>query len=522
MKKLFYFLLVSFIAVGISSCGDDEPAVDGPEVSNPSAAAAQIDTEITIDFLYDAPAGFASSRIVSNTGGVATITTDGEAGATDGTIVVTFAADEVAGAGSVVLEVTDENGETDDATAVVTITEAAVAPVVSVRGEISGTVNWTKDNVYLLETRVTVLDEAVLNIEAGTVIKGATGQGAASTALLVARGGTLNVSGTATAPVIFTSEQDDITPAMVASGNFRSPNLEPSQAGLWGGVIILGKAPISVTNKEELAGIDNSESQIEGIPVTDANGRYGGSETDDNSGTITYMSIRHGGTNIGAGNEINGLTLGGVGSGTTIQWVEVVANDDDGIEWFGGTVDVSGVLVWNSNDDALDTDQDWTGTCDNFIVVTPNGGSAFELDGPEGATSTGLVNKFNNGIVYAGENIDHLVDWDGSTNTELTNIYFYGWSEEYGFIQDEDPEEDGDQNFNPIESFGGDQVGASGNWQYTLTANGAPASEIFAGVPDEALTSVVANANTVGVVAVTGFGWTWAAQAGGLSAIGIQ
>ena len=78
------------------------------------------------------------------------------------------------------------------------------------------------------------------------------------------------------------------------------------------------------------------------------------------------------------------MTLGGVGTGTTIEGVEVVANQDDGIEWFGGTVSVSKALIWNAGDDSMDTDQDWQGTCTDYVIVTPQGGSAFELDAPEG------------------------------------------------------------------------------------------------------------------------------------------
>ena len=117
---------------------------------------------------------------------------------------------------------------------------------------------------------------------------------------------------------------------------------------------------------------DVSEVQIEGIPSSDANGLYGGNNDEDNSGVMTYISIRHGGANIGEGNEINGLTLGCVGSGTVISNIEVVANQDDGIEWFGGTVNVSNAVVWNAGDDAIDTDQAWAGTLDNFVVVTPS------------------------------------------------------------------------------------------------------------------------------------------------------
>ncbi|MEL7004038.1 MAG: hypothetical protein AAFN93_15055 [Bacteroidota bacterium] len=113
-----------------------------------------------------------------------------------------------------------------------------------------------------------------------------------------------------------------------------------------------------------------------------------------------------------------------------------------------------------------------------------------------------------------------MVDFDGSTNADLTNVYFYGWDATYGFIQDEDPDEDGDQNFNPIESFDGDAPG-SGNWEYTLTDGGADADEIFAGVPTEALTEVGANMNTVGPTSAMGYEWTFAASSGALASIGL-
>ena len=137
--------------------------------------------------------------------------------------------------------------------------------------------------------------------------------------------------GTADAPIIFTSVADEISPEDVAAGNFGSPNLLPTMDGLWGGVIVLGKAPISASA---------DEVQIEGIPTSDTNGLYGGDSPDDNSGKLRYISIRHGGANIGEGNEINGLSLGGVGTGTVVENIEIVSNQDDGVEWFGGTVNV--------------------------------------------------------------------------------------------------------------------------------------------------------------------------------------
>src|SRR5690606_11163985 len=100
--------------------------------------------------------------------------------------------------------------------------------------------------------------------------------------------------GTADNPIIFTSVADEIAPGMIAS-----PNLDPDINGLWGGLLILGKAPISVSSNA-------TDFQIEGIPPSDIRGLYGGNDPEDNSGVIRYISIRHGGANIGEGNEING------------------------------------------------------------------------------------------------------------------------------------------------------------------------------------------------------------------------
>ncbi len=244
---------------------------------------------------------------------------------------------------------------------------------IEVDSNITTDTTWESRFIYQLNGRIAVESGATLTIEAGTLIKGSAGQGTNASALLIARGATLNANGTAAAPIIMTSTADNIE-----IGETVSPNLTANDRGLWGGLIILGAAPISVA--------DNSgTAQIEGIPATDTNGNYGGSEAADSSGSITYVSVRHGGTNIGDGNEINGVTLGGVGSGTTFNHIEVIANVDDGIEFFGGTVDGSNLIVWAQGDDAIDIDQAYSGTITNVVVV--QGGisdHALEIDGPEG------------------------------------------------------------------------------------------------------------------------------------------
>lgn len=375
-------------------------------------------------------------------------------------------------------------------------------------GVITTSETWTSDKVYRLDGRVTFAGNATLTIEAGTVIKANPGAGAFASALLISREAKIMAVGRADAPIIFTTVADDIEP-----GEYTSPNLSPENNGLWGGVIILGKAPIAASSESV---------QIEGIPTSDQNGLYGGTEEGHSSGELAYVSIRHGGANIGAGNEINGLTLGGVGSGTKISNIEVVANQDDGIEFFGGRVSVSNVLVWNCADDALDTDQDWTGTCNNFVVVTPRGGSAFELDGPEGGKSATGTHKFTNGTVYAGGDIYSLVDWDGGTNAALENVYFFGIDANYGYIADDPATTDEDEELLPFASYGGDKSMPTMGLEVTLPA-GRTLADLFepgATIPTS-LTKVDAGANTVKADASV-FGWTWASKSGALSQVGVQ
>lgn len=392
----------------------------------------------------------------------------------------------------------DSSAEKDDGTCVY---ETGDNDCITVAGEITTDQKWTSDNCYILSGRVSVTNGATLTIEPGTVIKAKYGAGSVSSALIVSREGMIMANGTASNPIVFTSVADDME-----SGDIVSPNMAPENNGLWGGIIILGKAPISASA---------SEVQIEGIPTSDPNGLYGGSEPAHSSGEFSYVSIRHGGTNIGAGNEINGLTLGGVGTGTKIHHIEVVANQDDGIEWFGGTVNVSDVLIWNSGDDGLDTDQDWIGTCENFMVITPRGGSAFELDGPEGSGSASGVHTFMDGTVYAGEDIDHLIDWDGNTNAAVQNVYFYGLGESYAYM----PASGDDDEFMPFESFGGDMSGTTSGIQITL--NGGTLADLFAnGDVPNGVSEVAEGAATVGADASEFSGWTWAAESGELSNIG--
>ena len=206
-------------------------------------------------------------------------------------------------------------------------------------------VTWTKDNVYIVDGLTFVEDCATLTIEAGTVVKFTPRPDLGNpSALVIARGGKIIAQGTATAPIIFTAESDDVT---------KPTDLGPKDNALWGGLVILGKG---ITQKN-----GNAIVNVEGIPTTEPRGVYGGTDNTDNSGILKYVSIRHGGRLLASGSELNGLTLGGVGSGTTLEYIEIYANSDDGIEFFGGAPNLKYAVVAFAEDDSYDWDEVYTG-----------------------------------------------------------------------------------------------------------------------------------------------------------------
>ncbi|HKK40610.1 MAG TPA: hypothetical protein VJ949_14410, partial [Cryomorphaceae bacterium] len=383
--------------------------------------------------------------------------------------------------GSLVLTSCDDDDDEDD--------QPTPQPSDNViTSNITTNTTWTTGNTYVLGGRIAVTAGNTLEIQPGVIVKGQAGTGANATALLIARGAKIDAQGTETQPIIFTSVADEIEPGMVAS-----PNLDPDLNGLWGGLIILGNAPISA---------DDDAVQIEGIPPSDQNGLYGGTDAADDSGILRYVSIRHGGSNIGEGNEINGLTLGGVGNSTVIENIEIVGNQDDGIEWFGGTVNVTNALVWNAGDDAIDTDQSWSGTLNNFIVVNP-GDECFELDGPEGTLDA--EHTITNGTVFAGD-ADGLVDLDPNSRLIMSDIYFFGLSAGQDF--DELPV--------PAEGGFGDFM----NFEATIPA-GEAVSDYFLDGSADFTVNVAEGANTVGANASSFNTWSWASVSGALTDLGL-
>ncbi|MCA8831887.1 T9SS type A sorting domain-containing protein [Hymenobacter pini] len=238
--------------------------------------------------------------------------------------------------------------------------------------EITQNTTWTRNNIYLLNGAVYVNDGVTLTIEPGTIIKGdLTNQGA----LIIRQGGKINATGTATQPIVFTSNQ----PA-----GQRNP-------GDWGGLIICGRAPVNIPGNPSVEG---------GVVAT-----FGGTNSADNSGVLQYVRIEFGGIAFLPNNEINGLTLAGVGSGTTIDHVQVTASGDDSFEWFGGSVNAKYLISLGATDDDFDTDNGFSGRVQYGLAIR---------DPRRGDTATGGV---SNG--FESDN-----DANGSTNLPQTSAVF--------------------------------------------------------------------------------------------------
>jgi hypothetical protein len=272
---------------------------------------------------------------------------------------------------------------------------------VVVTANVTANTTWTRANTYLLETKIYVTNGATLTIEPGTVIKGRPKANPVdATALVIARGAKINAQGTATTPIIFTAEADLLT-----------GNLTQAERGLWGGVVILGRARLNTAS---------GQGNVEGIPTTEPLGTYGGTDDDDNSGVFRYVQIRHSGAIVAANVELNGLTMGGVGRGTTIEYVDVYAGNDDGFEWFGGTVNSKYLISSYNDDDNFDWDEGFRGKGQFWFAVgaSDKGNQAMELDGgtsPEDGQPYALPELYNITLIGSGAT---------STNTQSNGLIF--------------------------------------------------------------------------------------------------
>lgn len=357
----------------LASCNNSDTLPAKPVISaNPTTVSGMEGETVDVNINWSAPAGVADVSVNSNDATVPASLTG-----TQGSFIseVTLGKEN----SQITYTITDDESQTTS-----TIIDVAIGTIIVKDKDLAGgkTYNWTKEHTYLVDGLVFLEKGGILNIEAGTVVKfkKVPSSSDPTSGMIITRGAQIFAEGTSDAPVIFTAEADQVT----------SQSLTPGENGQWAGLILLGTAPVMKKG--------NTLLNIEGISTSEPRGQYGFGDADfpnadpnDNSGTLKYVSIRYTGyaLNGQAGDEIQGLTLGAVGAGTTIDYVESFASDDDGVEIFGGTVNLKHFVSAFASDDSFDFDEGWRG----------NGQYLFALQGD------GVVSKY-----------DHGGEWDGFGN----------------------------------------------------------------------------------------------------------
>jgi hypothetical protein len=289
-------------------------------------------------------------------------------------------------------------------------------PTVTVEGELTSNTTWTSNNVYLIKGFYYVRDGATLTIQPGTVIRG--DQNTKGT-LLIERGAKLIANGTETQPIVFTSN--------IAAGS--------RAYGDWGGVVLCGKAAINVPGGTAI---------IEGGPTS----VYGGGanpDDADNSGSLKFVRIEFPGIPFVPDKEINGLTMGAVGSGTTLDYIQISYCGDDSFEWFGGKVNAKHLIAFRGWDDDFDTDFGYRGMIqyavslrDKDIADPGSGSNSFESDNDgSGSTNTPVTQPIFSNVSSFGpkytvgtsvnSNFKRAMHLRRNTRTTVYNSVFAGW-----------------------------------------------------------------------------------------------
>jgi hypothetical protein len=370
MNKFVFTTMVAALGTAATfatfSCDDkdDEPTVVRVTSVSLDKTSAELEPGGTLTLTATVMPADANNKTV-------TWTSSAEATATVADGVVTAVA-----AGQATITVTTIDGNLK-ATCTLTVKEGVPpSKAVILEGEITSNLTLRAIDTHTLKGFVYVTDGVTLTIEPGTVIKG---EKATMGSLIVERGGKIIAEGTADQPIVFTSDQPKGT----------------RNYGDWGGVILCGKAPTNNT----------TEPQIEGGPRS----RYGGSEPTDNSGILKYVRIEFAGYPFEPNKEINGLTMGGVGSGTTIEYVQVSYCGDDSFEWFGGTVNAKHLIAYKGWDDEFDTDYGYSGKLQFLLGVRDpkhadtSKSNGFESDNDaQGSGNTPLTTPIFSNITLIG------------------------------------------------------------------------------------------------------------------------
>jgi hypothetical protein len=300
-------------------------------------------------------------------------------------------------------------------------------------GELTQGANFTCNNTYILDKKIYIPSGQTLTIEPGTVIKGAPNAVAAeATALTIMKGGKIIANGTESCPIVFTAQADPM------DGTYPVTN-----KGMWGGVVVLGKAynnltlaangPFTVGTAGKLA-VANGLGTVEGFQTTNPQDQFGVNLTagesfddNDNSGVLRYVSIRHSGAILALGGEINGLTLASVGRNTVVEHIEIVSCADDNIEIFGGTVNIKYCTTLFGNDDMFDYDLGWTGKAQFLFGMKDDNSANWSIDNDNGFECDADDNRSNNlvrshPVIYNSTIIGNAKSTTTADNTSLAGI----------------------------------------------------------------------------------------------------
>lgn len=359
----------------ITSCDDDAEIGAPPSVQvAPTTTQGLPGTEVTAEVTISAPEGLSELIILKNGANFDTEIFNGEKDATYD-FKYTIESLEIGSVVNFTFQALDANERYSNlATVAVTVSSRTV---VNVSGVISQNTTWTADKIYKLQGFVRVGDDAkrsggtdvtgvTLTIEPGTLILG---ERSSKGTLIVQRGNKIVAVGTESEPIIFTSE--------------RAPGQR--QGGDWGGLVIVGRAVNNQGANVELEGGYGAYHGIGDSPIADPDG--------DSSGELKYVRIEFAGIPINPNQEVNSLTMGSVGSGTALDFVQASYGLDDGFEWFGGKVNAKHLVVYRGADDDFDVDFGFSGSIQWALGIRDNsladqsGSNGFEVDNDQSGTS---------------------------------------------------------------------------------------------------------------------------------------
>ena len=464
-KKSLKLVPIAIIALAVSftSCEKEEDDFDAPSLTLSSESALNVaGNEVTTKVTIAAPGGAKSLIILKNGVPSETVTFNKEK-SVDYDFTYTVEALTVGSKVNFSFQAVDQQDQLSS----ISVFEVTVTSkeIIEVSGEITGIVNWTEDKVYRLNGFVRVMDGGRLNIEAGTVV---IGDRESKGTLIVQMGGKIYAEGTSDNPIVMTSERPL---------GFREP-------GDWGGLVVCGKAPNNTGGVAELEG---------GYGAF-----HGGSDPADNSGIIRYVRLEYAGIPINPNEEVNTLTMGSVGSGTVIEYVQASYGLDDAFEWFGGTVDGKYLVAFKGLDDDFDVDLGYSGRVQFGLGVRSpmgadqSGSNGFEVDNNgtgSGATpftsavfaNISILGPKNNRETPVSLQFQHAAQLRRNSRISIYNSFMTGYPD--GLYIDDAAAGSGQAFLNDelqirnvylagVDNWGGNGYGSAGTIFTTAPANG--------------------------------------------------